>query len=63
MDIEPNLHLVKSEELSTDKEDRFVLIDVNMGKVVDDCQGHGFLIDSYVGMSELLDHVSGRMVE
>lgn len=38
----PNVKVVKSEALSTRKKEKFVIIDITTGEVLEDAQGHGF---------------------
>lgn len=38
----PNVKVVKSEALSTKKKEKFIIVDITTGEVLEDAQGHGF---------------------
>lgn len=38
----PNVKVIKSDALSTNKREKFIIVDITTGEVLEDAQGHGF---------------------
>lgn len=41
-DVMKDWKVVKSKKLSTDKQERFVVVDKSTGRVIDSCRGYGY---------------------